>query len=573
MGVGAMKGTTLIVTDKKYDKKNLVTKDFIEGNGYLIYKCFNNKFSQEKIFNEDEEFIVAIDGVIINNHELQSRYGVYDNFSLIKEMYKSHGNKLVNELRGSFYGIIYDKLKNKWEVFTNHLGQKPVYFYESKKENTFIASSDLFDLVKVLKAININFSLDEVGAYLMLSFGYMLMDTTLIKEIKKIDPGTILSYEGENLSKTEYFFLDNENYISDSEDKVIDNMHELLCNAVNSGFKKDEENGYKHISYLSGGLDSRMIAAIAHDLKYKDLTTLTFAENYSQDEKIARSIAADYKFENVFTSLNNGNFLLNIEDAVEANFGQILYSGSVHSRTVTKRINLEPYGFLHNGNLADVAQGDYISGLSHEKPILKEWSYSTRLLGRVDFMEKDLQDKYGNVERSAIYNRGINAILNGSISMMDSAETFEPYLHQDVVAYCSRMEPKYKYKEYAFLKMIQKYYPKAAQYKWQKWNMKPTDFNQRFMASFPGKVYRVLDGKVQKYLNHQSYDMNPFNKWDNTNEDLKNFVIEYFKENMELLSPYNDLKKDCEYIYKNGTLVEKTQVMTLLQFIKRIREI
>lgn len=567
-----MRGSTLVISNTNYKSENLVTSDYIKEDNLLVYKKFNNKFNKEKIFENGQKLIVVLDGVILNDKELNLEFNAKDKYTLIEKLYTKYGINFADKLRGNYYGIVYDKRTKECHVFTNHLGNKPVYHYFNKDNGTLVISSDLFDLIKVLKELNIKTSLDELGAYYLLTFGYMLLDTTLIKEIKKIEPGTIVSYKDGKLTKEQYYFLDNENYLTDSEDKIIDNMYELFNSSIKQSFDKDIENGYKHISYLSGGLDSRIIGVGAKALGYDNITTLTFAENNSRDEKIAREIAADMNFENIFKSLNNGNFLKNIEKTVDANYGQIIYSGAAHLLDATNSINLNDYGFLHNGNLADVMHGDYIEGKAHTKPSLSNWAYSSKLLDKVSFVQDEIRNKYGNEERFAIYNRGINAIYNGSISMLDKMETCEPFTHQDAVAYCSRMEPKYKYKEGLFLKMIQKHYPEATNYKWQKWNLKPTAFNTKFMSTFPGKVFRVLDGKIQMHLN-QSNNMNPFNKWYNENETLRTFINEYLKENLNRLDGYNELKKDCEVICKIGNIVEKTQVMTLIQFLKRIDKI
>lgn len=567
-----MRGSTLLVSRNKINIGNVKFQDIIEEDTFMLYRNYNKKFENEKIFQKYKDLIIVIDGVILNSKELVNKYAGINLAETIYKMFQSNGIGFVDELRGNFYGFIYEEKSNTWYAFTNHLGNKPLYYYYNKEREIFCVSSDLFDIVSIMKKLNIQVELDELGAYYMLTFGYMLMDTTMISEVKKVEPGTILTYVDKKLSKEEYYFIDNEDYINDSEDKIISNMYELFNISIDQSFRKDVENGYKHISYLSGGLDSRMIGIVAKEMGYDNITTLTFAENNSRDEKIARSIAADYKFENIFKSLNNGNFLNKIEEAVDANFGQIIYSGAVHLLDATNSINLEPYGFLYNGNLADVMHGDYIEGLEHTKPSLSNWAYSSRLLNKVEFVQDRIIKKYGNEEKFAIYNRGVNAIYNGSISMLDTMETCEPYTHQDIVKYFTKMPPKYKYKEALFLKMIQKYYPKATDYKWQKWNVKPTSFNTKFMMTFFGKVYRVLDGKIQS-LTTQSNNMNPFDKWYENNEQLREFVTLYLKENINYLDKYPGLKKDCIMILDNGKLIEKTQVMTLIQFIKRINEV
>ncbi|MDB1934329.1 MULTISPECIES: asparagine synthase-related protein [Clostridium] len=567
-----MIGTTLIYTKEKYNKENLLTKDFIQNDSFIIYKSFNNKFKNEKVFQESQDLVVVVDGVILNNNDLYKEYLAKNNFNLIEKMYEKKGINLVQDLRGNFYGIIYDKLNDELYIFTNHLGNKPLYYYFNKEKYTFIASSDLFDLIKALKELGIHATIDELGAYYMLTFGYMISDTTLIQDVKRVEPGTIINIKDNKLQANQYFFIENENLLNDSEEEIIYNMNELLKDSIDKAFKKDIENGYKHVAYLSGGLDSRMISIIAKKLGYNDITTITFAENYSRDEKIARKIAADFKFNSIFRSLNNGMFLKEIDKAVDGNFGQNIYSGAVHLVSTNNLIDFNDFGFIHNGNLADVMHGDYIDSPKHTEPSIENWMYSRRLKNKVEHIIPMVKEKYGNEERFAIYNRGINGMYNGSVSSLHISETCEPFTNQDLISYCSRMKPEHKYKEALFLKMIQKYYPEATNYKWQKWNLKPTKFNTKFMGTIFGKAFRVLDGQIQM-LGSQSNNMNPFNKWYNENNELRSFINEYLSENIYLLEGYPELKKDCEILIKEGNVIEKTQVMTLLNFIKRIKEI
>ncbi|MCF0147271.1 MAG: hypothetical protein HUJ77_02615 [Clostridium sp.] len=566
-----MRGSTLI-SSRRVNENIKNEFDSMSGEGYIIYKNFNKKFEKEKVFSESNDLVAVIDGVILNNDKLNKQYNSKDNFDLVSKMYKEKGIDFVKDLRGNFYGVILDKLRNETFVFTNHLGNKPVYYYYDKEKETFVAGSDLFNIIEALKNLGIKVSIDEVGAYYMLTFGYMIADTTLVKEIKRIEPGTILTLKDNSLESKQYFFLDNENYLNDSEDEITYNMNELFRESINMAFKKDMDNGYNHIAYLSGGLDSRMVSIVAKDLGYDDITTITFSENYSRDEKIARKIAADFKFDSIFKSLNNGEFLKNIDKAVGANFGQNIYSGAIHLVSANEIINFEKFGFIHNGNLADVMHGDYISAPKHTSPEIGNWMYSRRFKNKVEHINPFVKEKYGNEERFAIYNRGINGMYNGSVSSLDISETSEPFTNADLISYCGKMKPEYKYKEALFLKMIQKYYPKATNYKWQKWNLRPTEFNTKFMGTFAGKMFRVIDGQIQLHFS-QGNNMNPFSKWYSENESLRDFINNYVKDNIWILEDYPEIKMDCEIIYKEGNVIEKTQVMTLLNFMKRIRNI
>ena len=106
-----MRGTTIIYTENKYNKNSLKTNDVIENDKFIIYKNFNGKFEKEKVFKESKDLIAVIDGVILNNKELQKNYKVRDNFTLIEEMYSKKGIEFIDDLCGNFYGMVYDKVR------------------------------------------------------------------------------------------------------------------------------------------------------------------------------------------------------------------------------------------------------------------------------------------------------------------------------------------------------------------------------------------------------------------------------------------------------------------------------
>ena len=61
--------------------------------------------------------------------------------------------------------------------------------------------------------------------------------------------------------------------------------------------------------------------------------------------------------------------------------------------------------------------------------------------------------------------------------------------------------------------------------------------------------------------------MNPLEYWYNTNDDLRTFQNNYFKENIDRITD-GSLKSDCQNLYNFGNAIEKNQVLTLLSALK-----
>ena len=62
--------------------------------------------------------------------------------------------------------------------------------------------------------------------------------------------------------------------------------------------------------------------------------------------------------------------------------------------------------------------------------------------------------------------------------------------------------------------------------------------------------------------------MNPTEYWYRTNPGLKSVIEKYFDDHITLLNRYPSLMNDATTLFKNGTILEKTQVLTLLSGIK-----
>src|SRR5690606_1165586 len=103
----------------------------------------------------------------------------------------------IKELRGTFSGFIYDRELGKIFVFNDNLSTKNIFYYYDKKVG-FIFSSELYALSKFLKKEKINYSIERDAIYMMSLYGFLLEDTTYIKEVKKLPYGSLIVYDIDN---------------------------------------------------------------------------------------------------------------------------------------------------------------------------------------------------------------------------------------------------------------------------------------------------------------------------------------------------------------------------------------
>ena len=330
--------------------------------------CVNHmisKYEDDKVFFQDDDFIVVLDGVVLNKKQLIEEHRCVNWKDLILKLYKE-SDTFFDVFRGSFAGMIYDKQKDKTIVFSDHIGTKFLY-YVKLDEGIFVTSM-MPNAYKFLQENHKQYSLSEESAYLLLSYGYMLEDRTLCDKVKKLRPGCYLEITGTVVTEKRYCMLDNTPYESVTEAEAIELIDRECRKAVALEFEKDKEYGYKHLVALSAGLDSRMTCWVAHDMGYTDQLNITFSQSDYWDETVPKQISSDLKHEWLFKALDNGLWLYDVDDVTKVTGGNVLYYGLAHGYSLYRNMNFKDYGMIHSGQLGDVVLGTFYSSKNANTP-------------------------------------------------------------------------------------------------------------------------------------------------------------------------------------------------------------
>jgi asparagine synthase (glutamine-hydrolysing) len=538
----------------------------IEYGKNVLNRFTLNKFENDKIFIHTEEFIVVLEGVILNKKQLKPEDKSW--YNCIVQLYKEGGNDFFKVFRGSFSGALFDKIANKWIIYTDHIGSKHLYYYRDR--SNFFLSSEISGIYNVLKQNNISYKLSEQAAYMLLSYGYMLSDNTLCSSIKKILPGHYILIENGEFNIIEYYTLPVSLFVDNiNEDKIIEELDQKFRKAISLQFEKDKEYGYKHLVALSGGLDSRMTSWVAHSMGYTDQLNFTFSQSNYLDETIPKKIATDLKHEWLFKALDNGLFLRDIEVINKITGGNVLYYGLAHGNSLLKYINFENFGIAHSGQLGDVVISSFLKNLNSLNRTDNHGAYSKKLLSKV---REQLKDK-SQVELSLIYQRGFNGANNGLLATQEYTETISPFYDIDFFEYCLGVPLNFRLNHNLYKKWILMKYPQAAKYIWESSKKKLTSKTIRINfknKSIPvNKLIPLIMYKLRLTVSatNTKHHMNPLDYWYKTNPDIKQFQDQYFTQNIDRVID-SSLKIDCLSLYNSGTAIEKNQVLTLLSALK-----
>jgi len=505
---------------------------------------------------------------------LQEEYGIQAFEELVPYLYEKFGEKFFAMFRGSFSGAFYDKKAQVWLFYTNHVGDKPLFYYIN--ENKIAVASSVNYIADSLKLGRVDLKIKESAIYDLLTYGFMASGKgcdTLVEGIQRLKAGYYIRFDCKE-GKTEvlnYHRFTNTKFIDEtiSEEQIIEELDIKFRNAISLQFEKDKEYGYKSLSSLSGGFDSRMTTWVGSVMGY-DMLNLTFAQSGYLDETIACDIANYLNNEWIFKSLNDAKFTNKVEQVVEMNYGLSFYMGVAHSLSMEQYIDFDSIGIWHTGQIGDVVISSFCNKENAYEKIKKVKGTNSRFLS--EKLEFSNFDEYENEEIFLMYTRAFDGALCSQIAHANYTEMMSPFLDVDFLEFCLSIPVKYREKHKLYFKWVLKKYPEAAKFRWEAIDARITQPRIIQMAKLvlrkgPYKLARILGIKyLKKDLNSS---MNPFNYWYDTKPYVKNFMDGYMEEGMKIIKVSDELKHDINYLYEKGNAREKSQAMTAIAGIKR----
>lgn len=360
-----------------------------------------------------------------------------------------------------------------------------------------------------------------------------------------------------------------------SLDECVKELDKRFRNAVDRIFSKNKEYGYQGECDLSGGLDSRMATWVAHDLGYQNIINVCYCQSGNIDHTISQKIAHDLGNQYFFLPMDGGDLLMDIDEVVDKFGGQVTYTICTGANRALKSIDTSNIGITVMGLWGEAVKADCTESYEHTKPKLT-YTYCPSTIVKAFFPDEYKRD-YTTYEQMHFYEYGVPFILSSILARQQICEAYTPNVDVDYLDFVYRTPLKFR-KDYLLLKTwIVKKYPEAARYVWQTERM-PVD------KSYYGKIYlpKLLDdvrtmvircvnkaGRVLRLPVQFTFkkDMNPFETWYRTNRRLREFIQNYYQENIcRITDP--QLQADVRKTYEQGGAIDKLQAINLLAVYK-----
>ena len=337
---------------------------FLDGStglGHTRLSIIDLSAGQQPMQSADGVVSVTFNGEIFNYIELRGamirrghRFRTDSDTEVILKLYEERGVDCVTELNGDFAFAIWDKRQQRLMLARDRMGVRPLY-YVRRPDGLFFASE-----VKALLTVpGVRAELDPFALDQIFTFWFPLCPRTPFKGIFELPPAHVLVAEGASISIRRYWQMQFSDEMIDrrSEAAIAAELRELLTDATRIRLRSDVPVG----AYLSGGLDSSIIAAVTRKIKQDKLRTFSVTFDAAEfDESAFQGEMADaLGTEHVSVACRTGDVSKIFPDVIRATERPILRTAPAPLFHLSGQVRAHGYKVVLTGEGADEVFAGY----------------------------------------------------------------------------------------------------------------------------------------------------------------------------------------------------------------------
>lgn len=303
-----------------------------------------------------DKYTIIFNGEIYNHNELRKQFNLSANTSSDTEtlllLYERFGSDFLHHLDGMFAFVIHDKIKNELFIARDRAGKKPFYYFSIK--NQFLFASELNGLKSMLPL-----EIDNNAIYHYLRLGSFYRQFTPYKNVQELRAGSWMTVNCSSLEIKEMnwwnvhdFYLKSSN---NSFEEAVKKTDDLLHLAIK---RRLETSDLEVGSFLSGGIDSGLVTAIASGY-HKNLKTFTVSfEGEYNEAPLAHLVAEKYGSDHTEIKISFSN-LKNDLETILGNYGEPFFDSSAIPSYYVSKESKKYVTVVLNGDGADELFGGY----------------------------------------------------------------------------------------------------------------------------------------------------------------------------------------------------------------------
>jgi asparagine synthase (glutamine-hydrolysing) len=233
----------------------------------------------QPMHDEGGSLSIVFNGEIFNYVELREdliarghRFRTRSDTEVLLRLYQDQGEDCVRHLNGQWAFAIWDRQRERLFLSRDRLGVRPLFY--ARVGRTFLFASEIKSLFAFPP---ISREIDLVGLDQIFTFWVTVPPRTAFAGIRELPPGHSMTVQDGRIALASHWGLDYPTAIEDARDvpaserECAERLLELLTDATRLRLRSDVPVG----AYLSGGLDSTVVASLVKKFSGSSLKTFS----------------------------------------------------------------------------------------------------------------------------------------------------------------------------------------------------------------------------------------------------------------------------------------------------------
>ena len=301
-------------------------------------------------------YTIIFNGEIYNHQEIRQQFSINGNTSSDTEtlllLYQKFGTNMLQYLDGMFVFALYDSQQKQLFIARDRAGKKPLYYYKDAEKIVF--ASEL-NCLKALLPLQIN----EQNIYHYFRLGSFYKQLTPYKNVAELNAGSFLVVDCTSLDIQETKWWNINSLYKKSNGDDFETSLATVDKMLHQGIKRRVESSDLEVgSFLSGGIDSGLVTAIASEYNHQIKTfTVSFKGEYDE-APLAKMVAERYSTHHTEINICFDSLTDDVEQIL-CNYGEPFFdSSAIPSYYVSKEAK-KYLTVVLNGDGADELFGGY----------------------------------------------------------------------------------------------------------------------------------------------------------------------------------------------------------------------
>ncbi|MBO9422134.1 asparagine synthase (glutamine-hydrolyzing) [Labrenzia sp. R4_2] len=266
------------------------------GLGHTRLSIVGLEDGQQPMEDASGRFVITFNGEIFNYVELREflrekgiRFRTGSDTEVLLELFAYEGEAALDRLNGDFAFAIWDKRDRCLTLARDRAGVRPLFYMW--RDGVFYFASEIKALLRVPGT---EAKIDPIALEQIFTLWSPIAPRTPFVGIQELEPARVMTVSGSDAHTRAYWMLDFPDVGEESRDNpqtVTEGLEELFVDATRLRMRADVPVG----SYLSGGLDSSMVAASAVTMSDEGLETysVTFESAEHDESAFQKTMARD----------------------------------------------------------------------------------------------------------------------------------------------------------------------------------------------------------------------------------------------------------------------------------------